>query len=94
MNCTETKYFVCVDNTNCPVNYHTTNTKISYHETYAIPDKKNETCCPKCNSILFEKGVYDAIVLFKKNKKKRLIIYATISIVAFCILVIYLYTKN
>ena len=81
--------FVCIDNPNCPENYDTTKILFSYQETYAIPDKKNETCCPKCNSLLMEKAVYDKIIELNKSKKQRLIISAIISIMIILLFIVY-----
>jgi hypothetical protein len=81
-------YFVCIDNINCPANYNCSKTIFSYQDTYAIPDRKNETCCPKCNSLLMRKEVYDKILQVRKRKKQRILIIATISIliILFCII--------
>lgn len=85
--------FVCIDNINCPANYNSSKTIFSYQDTYAIPDKKNETCCPKCNSLLMRKEVYDEILEVKKRKKQRILIIATISILIILFFIIYYFIK-
>jgi len=81
--------FVCIDNPNCPANHDTSKTIFSYQETHAIPDKKNETCCPRCNSLLMEKVVYDKILELKKRKKQRIIITVLISIMIILLIIVY-----
>ncbi|GAA4053381.1 hypothetical protein [Flavobacterium chungnamense] len=72
--------FVCVVNENCPANFDKTAVVFDYNDTFAVPDKKNETCCRYCNSVLFEEQTYLNIILEKKRKLQQKIILLIISI--------------
>jgi hypothetical protein len=85
--------FVCIDNINCPANYNNSKTIFSYQDTYAIPDKKNETCCPKCNSLLIRQEVYDEILELNKRRKQRKVIIAAISTLSIIFLIFYYFIK-
>ncbi|RAR73727.1 hypothetical protein [Flavobacterium aciduliphilum] len=81
--------FVCGVNKNCPANYEKTGIVFDYFDTFAIPDKKNETCCRYCNSVLFEEKTYQNIIQVKKRKhqqKVALLIISILGIVTFFVL--------
>jgi hypothetical protein len=86
--------FVCAENKNCPVNYDKTGIILDYCDTYAVPDKKNETCCRHCNSILFEENIYiKRKKSEKREKQKKYILLISIIILAL-ILFFYLLVQN
>lgn len=78
--------FVCVVNENCPANFDKTAVVFDYDDTFAVPDKKNETCCRYCNSVLFEEQTYLNIMQAKRRKhQQKIIILFIISILVIAI---------
>ena len=86
--------FVCVDNKNCPANFDNTRRVFKYGNTYAVPDKKNETCCPYCNSILFEEEVYLKILLSRKRMKQKKIVLLLSMVVLLVVIFLFIYFQN
>lgn len=79
--------FVCVVNENCPANFDKTGVVFDYQDTFAVPLKKNETCCRYCNSVLFEERTYLNIihVIKRKHQQKIILILSAILIIVTCI---------
>lgn len=75
--------FVCAVNKNCPANFDKTGVVFDYYDTYPVPDKKNETCCRHCNSVLFEEKTYLNILRLKKRRRHQKIIITIILILLF-----------
>ncbi len=86
--------FVCVVNKNCPANYKKTGIVFDYHDTFAVPDKKNETCCRYCNSVLFEEVTYLNIINKKKRKHQQKIILVISAILIIVTFIVIYFLKN